>query len=61
MLHGTILVVHICRQVANECSLHDLACFASTWKVLSSCQIIYNIVLKCDYVNVAFVNEVIFL
>ena len=60
MLYGTILVVYVCRKVASGCSLHDPACFASTWKVLSGCHVIYNTVLYCDYVNMDFVSEVIF-
>ena len=45
MLYGTILVVYVCRKVASGCSLHDPACFASTWKVLSGCHVIYYTVL----------------
>ena len=51
MLLDTILVVYVCRKVASDCSLHDPACFANTWKVLSGCLLTYNTALLCDYVN----------
>ena len=45
MLLDTILVVYVCRKVVSDCSLHDPACFANTWKVLSGCLLTYNTAL----------------